>query len=207
MIAAIDWVIQHAHDPGLNIRVLNLSYGTNSTQAYSVDPLAYAAEQAWKHGIVVVAAAGNTGYQRGHGAPGLADPAYDPYVIAVGASNSMGTQTTSDDDVATFSASPRAAALQGPRLRGSRFAPAGPARGQLLHRRQSPRGPARHPLLPRQRHVGGGRHHVRCDRARPAEVPDDDAGSRQAVLPDNAAEACEFDSQAQGAGEIRLAGC
>ena len=46
-----------------------------------VDPLAYAAEQAWKKGIVVVAAAGNTGYQRGNGAPGLADPAYDPYVI------------------------------------------------------------------------------------------------------------------------------
>ena len=105
VIAAIDWVVQHAHDPGLNIRVINLSYGTNSTQAYGVDPLAYAAEQAWKHGIVVVAAAGNTGYQRGHGAPGLADPAYDPYVIAVGASDSMGTQATSDDDVATYSAS------------------------------------------------------------------------------------------------------
>ena len=105
VIAAIDWVVQHAHDPGLNIRVINLSYGTNSTQAYGVDPLADAAEQAWKHGIVVVAAAGNTGFQRGHGAPGLADPAYDPYVIAAGASDSMGTPPTVDDDVATFSAS------------------------------------------------------------------------------------------------------
>jgi serine protease AprX len=62
VIAAIDWVVQHAHDPGMNIRVLNLSYGTNTTQAAGVDPLAYAVEQAWKHGIVVVAAAGNTGY-------------------------------------------------------------------------------------------------------------------------------------------------
>ena len=105
VIAAIDWVVQHAHDPGLNIRVINLSYGTNSTQASGIDPLAYAAEQAWKHGIVVVAAAGNTGYQRGHGAPGLADPAYDPFVIAVGASDSMGTSTPLDDDVATYSAS------------------------------------------------------------------------------------------------------
>jgi hypothetical protein len=25
VIAAIDWTVQHAHDPGLNIRVLNLS--------------------------------------------------------------------------------------------------------------------------------------------------------------------------------------
>jgi serine protease AprX len=105
VVAAIDWVVQHAHDPGLNIRVINLSYGTNSTQGYGVDPLAYAVEQAWKHGIVVVAAAGNTGYQRGAGAPGLADPAYDPYVIGVGASNSVGTTATSDDKVASFSAS------------------------------------------------------------------------------------------------------
>ena len=105
VIAAIDWVVQHAHDPGLNIRVLNLSYGTNSTQAYGVDPLAYAVEQAWKDGIVVVAAAGNTGYQRTVGAPGLADPSYDPYVIGVGASDSAGSGSTKDDRVATFSAS------------------------------------------------------------------------------------------------------
>src|SRR5205085_154565 len=105
VIAAIDWVVQHAHDPGLNIRVLNLSYGTNSTQSAAVDPLAYAAEQAWKHGIVVVAASGNTGFQKGAGATGIADPAYDPYVIAAGASDSMGTASTADDQVAPFSAS------------------------------------------------------------------------------------------------------
>ena len=67
VIAAIDWVVQHRNDNGLNIRVINLSYGTNSTQAYAVDPLAYAVEQAWKAGIVVVAAAGNTGYQNAMG--------------------------------------------------------------------------------------------------------------------------------------------
>jgi serine protease AprX len=105
VIAAIDWVVQHAHDPGLNIRVLNLSYGTNSTQSASVDPLAYAAEQAWKHGIVVVASSGNTGFQKGAGATGIADPAYDPYIIAAGASDSMGTTSTADDQVASFSAS------------------------------------------------------------------------------------------------------
>ena len=105
VIAAIDWVVQHAHDPGLNIRVLNLSYGTNSTQSYILDPLAYAAEVAWKSGIVVVASAGNTGYQRGAGAPGLADPAYDPFIIAVCASDSMGTSAQWDDNVSSFSAS------------------------------------------------------------------------------------------------------
>ena len=70
VIAAIDWVVQHKNDNGLNIRVINLSYGTNSTQNSRVDPLSYAVEQAWKKGIVVVAAAGNSGYQVGGGRRG-----------------------------------------------------------------------------------------------------------------------------------------
>jgi serine protease AprX len=105
VIAAIDWVVQHRRDNGMNIRVLNLSYGTNSTQAYQVDPLAYAVEQAWKAGIVVVAAAGNTGFQKGANAQGLADPAYDPQVLAVGAADTGGTATPWDDTAAPFSAS------------------------------------------------------------------------------------------------------
>jgi serine protease AprX len=105
VIAGIAWVIQHRKDNGLNIRVINLSYGTNSLQSYKLDPLAYAAERAWKAGIVVVAAAGNTGYQRGRGAPGLANPAYDPYIISVGASDSQYTATLADDTVAPYSAS------------------------------------------------------------------------------------------------------
>jgi serine protease AprX len=104
VIAAIDWVVQHAEDPGFNIRVISLSYGTNSTQSYVLDPLAYAAEQAWKHGVVVVAAAGNTGFQRGHNAPGLADPAYDPYIIGVGGVDTMGTASPADDTVGDYSA-------------------------------------------------------------------------------------------------------
>jgi len=90
VIAAIDWVVQHRNDKGMNIRVLNLSYGTNSTQPYQIDPLAFAVEQAWKAGIVVVAAAGNSGSQNGASAQGLADPAYDPEVLAVGATDTMG---------------------------------------------------------------------------------------------------------------------
>jgi len=87
VLAAIDWVVQHQHDNGMNIRVLNLSYGTDSSQSYVLDPLAYAAEQAWLHGIVVVVAAGNGG----NNSDGLDDPAIDPYVIAVGASNTNNT--------------------------------------------------------------------------------------------------------------------
>src|SRR5207302_7365325 len=35
VIAAIDWVVQHQHDNGLNIRVIELAYGTDSLQAYA----------------------------------------------------------------------------------------------------------------------------------------------------------------------------
>ena len=38
VIAGIDWVVAHRNDPGLNIRVINLSYGTDSTQSYLLDP-------------------------------------------------------------------------------------------------------------------------------------------------------------------------
>ena len=99
VIAGIDWVVQHAQDPGMNIRVMNLSFGTDSAQAYTLDPLAYAAEQAWQHGIVVVTSAGNSGMS----AARLTDPAIDPFVIAVGADDPAGTTATTDDTVAAFS--------------------------------------------------------------------------------------------------------
>ena len=97
VIAAIDWVVQHRNDADLNIRVINLSYGTRSTQSYTIDPLAYAVENAWRKGIVVVAAAGNDG-----GNAALTMPAANPYVIAVGAVDHVGTETLKDDITATF---------------------------------------------------------------------------------------------------------
>jgi serine protease AprX len=103
VIAAINWVIQHKNDNGMNIRVISLSYGTNSKQASTIDPLSYAVEQAWKKGIVVVVAAGNAGYQKGGDSPCMANPAYNPYVIAVGGSDSMGTLDIKDDKVGTYS--------------------------------------------------------------------------------------------------------
>ncbi len=81
VIAALDWVVAHKDDSGLNIRVVNLSFGTDSAQAYQIDPLAYAAEQTWRAGVVVVTAAGNEGNTKSV----LTDPATDPYLIAVGA--------------------------------------------------------------------------------------------------------------------------
>ena len=99
ILAAIDWVVQHKNSGDLNIRVLNLSFGTDGTQDYRLDPLTYATEVAWRAGIVVVAAAGNTGF----GSDKLNDPAYDPFVIAVGADDTKGSAGVSNDRVAPFS--------------------------------------------------------------------------------------------------------
>ncbi len=91
LIAAIDWVVEHRNDAGLDIRVLNLSVGVPSVTDHRHDPLAAAVERAWDAGIVVVAAAGNQGETE----TDLDSPALDPYVIAVGATES---ETGRDDD-------------------------------------------------------------------------------------------------------------
>ncbi|MFQ5517632.1 MAG: S8 family serine peptidase, partial [Acidimicrobiia bacterium] len=98
VIAAIDWVVQHRNDQGMNIRVLNLAFGTDGMQDYRLDPLAYAAEVAWRRGIVVVVAAGNDGNDMR-----LRNPSYDPFVIAVGANDANGTGRTADDEIPAFS--------------------------------------------------------------------------------------------------------
>jgi serine protease AprX len=99
IIAGIDWVVAHRGDPGLNIRVLNLSYGTQSVQPAQVDPLAFAVEKAWQAGIVVVVAAGNDGFAANR----LTMPAVNPDVIAVGGADPRDTETRTDDLVADFS--------------------------------------------------------------------------------------------------------
>jgi serine protease AprX len=99
VLAAIDWVVQHRNDTGLNIRVLNLSFGTDSVQDARLDPLSYAVEAAWRKGIVVVVAVGNDG----PAASNVTMPAANPYVIAVGAVDPNGTTSRADDTVADFS--------------------------------------------------------------------------------------------------------
>ncbi|MBV9101109.1 MAG: S8 family serine peptidase [Candidatus Dormibacteraeota bacterium] len=98
ILLALDWIVRHHSDPGLNIRVVSLSFGTKTTLPYVFDPLTYAAEAAWHNGIVVVASAGNAGAS----AAGLTDPAMDPFVIAVGATRDARTAAGG----VTFTAAP-----------------------------------------------------------------------------------------------------
>ncbi len=99
VIAGINWVVEHRNDKDLKIRVLNLAYGTDGVQDYQLDPLTFAAEVAWRAGIVVVVSAGNNGLDH----PQMNNPAYDPFVLAVGAQDQNGTVATNNDVIADFS--------------------------------------------------------------------------------------------------------
>ena len=102
VLSALDWVIQNKST--YNIRVVNLSVGVPPSTSYRNDPLAVAAATAVQNGIVVVAAAGNYGVYNGQTIyAGILSPAYSPYVIAVGAVDTHGTDARSDDTMAVFS--------------------------------------------------------------------------------------------------------
>jgi serine protease AprX len=101
VIAACDWVLQHADED--NIRVVNLSLHGTQNSSFLFDPLNKAVERLWLDGIVVVAAAGN--YASAGAASGVRfAPANDPFILTVGASDINGTASPSDDFAAPWSA-------------------------------------------------------------------------------------------------------
>jgi serine protease AprX len=97
VLAAIQWVVSYRSK--YNIRVLNLSLSTDSTQSYLTDPFNYAVERAWDAGIAVVVSASNRGPEPGT----ISKPADDPLVITVGASDDRGTPGIGDDELPHFS--------------------------------------------------------------------------------------------------------
>ena len=96
VMAGVLWAL--AHRDQYNIRVLNLSIGSNPVAPSEFDPIAQAVELAWKNGITVVCAAGNEGE---FGPGGILSPGNSPYVITVGASDTRQTASL-DDDAVTF---------------------------------------------------------------------------------------------------------
>ena len=98
VMAGLLWAIAHKNE--YNIRVLNLSIGSNPVAPSDFDPIAKAAEFAWRNGITVVCAAGNEGE---FGPGGILSPGNSPYVITVGASDTRQTATKDDDVVTDYS--------------------------------------------------------------------------------------------------------
>ena len=101
VLAGLQWVVSFREQ--YNIRVLNLSLGTDSTAPPSIDPLNLAVRRAWVAGITVVASAGNVGEPE-PGAPygTVTKPGDDPYVITVGAVDDVETANVNDDRLPAF---------------------------------------------------------------------------------------------------------
>src|SRR3990172_2450757 len=123
VIRGIDWVV--ANKIKYNIRVLNLSFSAPPHSYYWDDPLNQAVMRAWQAGIVVVAAAGNTGPN----VMTIGVPGNVPYVITAGAFSDNYTPTNlTDDRLASFSAA-------GPTVEGfvkpEVVAPGGPMLGMM----------------------------------------------------------------------------
>ncbi|MCL5961409.1 MAG: S8 family peptidase [Chloroflexi bacterium] len=90
VIKGLQWIGQNAST--YNIRVVNLSLTSIVPESYLTSPLDAAIEQLWLSGIVVVVSAGNNGPDSM-----LYPPANDPFVITVGAADTVGTASTTDD--------------------------------------------------------------------------------------------------------------
>jgi serine protease AprX len=103
VIAGINWVI--ANKGVYNIRVINLSLGHPVTEPSATDPLCQAVAHAVASGITVVVSAGNYGVTS-TGAPvlgGITSPGNSPFALTVGAIDTKGTLSRSDDVVAPYS--------------------------------------------------------------------------------------------------------
>ncbi len=96
VVQGLQWVLNNKAK--YNIRVVNLSFNSSVGETYNTSPLDAAVEILWFNQIVVVASAGN------QGSGTIYPPANDPFVITVGATDDKGTNSISDDVIATFSA-------------------------------------------------------------------------------------------------------
>ncbi len=111
IIKAISWVIETKDKYGTNI--INLSLGSPVNNPCSTDPLCKAVSKAIDSGLIVVAAAGNSGPN----ANTILSPGISPKVITVGAADDKNTPNINDDTVADFSSrGPTKEGLQKPDL-------------------------------------------------------------------------------------------
>lgn len=97
IIAAIEYAVKTKDE--YNTKILNLSFGSPANNSYQKDPLCKAVKEAKNAGLIVVAAAGNSGPEPRT----IVSPGISPDVITVGAIDDKRTIVPSDDEIARFS--------------------------------------------------------------------------------------------------------
>ncbi|GAB3057902.1 S8 family peptidase [Virgibacillus ainsalahensis] len=97
IIVGIEWCMENKETH--NISIISLSLGAPAYESFRDDPLSLAAQEAWHNGIVVCAAAGNSGPT----ASTISTPAINPFIITVGSTNDQDTEERADDVIADYS--------------------------------------------------------------------------------------------------------
>jgi serine protease AprX len=98
VLDGLNWIYENRYR--YNIRVLNLSLGSDVQSNYWDDPINQAVMKLWDAGVVVVTSAGNSGHKE----MSVTVPGNTPYIITVGAiTDSYTPFDFSDDRVTTFS--------------------------------------------------------------------------------------------------------
>ena len=97
IIQGIEWCVDYKDIHGIDI--LSLSLGAPAQDSFRLDPLSLAVEEAWHSGLIVCAAAGNSGPTPST----IGTPAINPFVITVGAADDRDTIERSDDEIAEYS--------------------------------------------------------------------------------------------------------
>ena len=103
LLSALNWLVDNAAT--YNVRVVNMSIGMPAINSYKNDPICIAVRKLVDRGLVAVAAAGNNGKnpagQKTYGH--IHSPGNEPSALTVGAVDTRGTDTRSDDTIATYS--------------------------------------------------------------------------------------------------------
>ncbi len=93
VITAIEWCIDN--QTRLNIKAINMSFGSKAQETYHHDPLCRATSIAWSKGLVICAAAGNSG----PGPMTIDTPGINPRIITVGNVDDHQTTDFQDDNL------------------------------------------------------------------------------------------------------------
>lgn len=97
IVKAMEWILKNKEK--YNIKIASMSLGVTPINNIAYDPLVACVEKLWDNGIVVIAAAGNSGPKRNS----IDSPGISRKIITVGASDDRNTPDFKDDKIASFS--------------------------------------------------------------------------------------------------------